>query len=95
MKDEGYNILLDIMEKNYLYFFEKIYYKNLRAFNLSSFWLNSLVIELPNDIELFNDLLIKNKRNDFDNYKNEMEKCAKKNFINSYKSSSIDDEISN
>ena len=94
LKDEGYNILLDIMEKNYLYFFEKIYYKNLRTFNLSSFGLNSLEIELPNDMELFNDLLIKNKRDDFDNYKNKMEKCAKKNFINSYKSSSIDDEIS-
>lgn len=94
LKDEGYNILLDIMDKNYLYFFEKIYYNNLRKFNLSSFGLNSLDVELPNNIKLFNDLLNKRKTEDFENYKTKMEKCVIKYFINFNKSSSFGGEIS-
>ena len=93
LKDEGYNILLDIMDKNYLYFFEKIYYNNLRKFNLSSFGLNSLDVDLPNNIKLFNDLLNKSETEDFDDYKTKMEKCVIKYFINFNKSSSFADEI--
>ena len=94
LKDEGYNILLDIMDKNYLYFFEKIYYNNLRKFNLSSFGLNSLDVDLPNNIKLFNDLLNKSETEDFEDYKIKMEKCVIKYFINFNKSSSFADEIS-
>ena len=94
LKDEGYNILLDIMDKNYLYFFEKIYYNSLRKFNLSSFGLNSLDVDLPNSIKLFNELLNKRKTEDFEDYKTKMEKCVIKYFINFNKSSSFGDEIS-
>ena len=77
---DGQSIILSIMEKNFLFFFN-IYFNNVKKFNLSSFGLKSLEVELPNKVKFFNDLLNKRKSDDFERYKKEMEKCAKINFI--------------
>jgi len=77
---DGQSIILSIMEKNFLFFFN-IYFNNVKKFNLSSFGLKSLEVELPNKVKFFNDLLNKRKSDDFERYKKEMEKCAKNNFI--------------
>lgn len=97
IKEEGHKIILDILEKKYLDFFEKIYFCNVRKFNLSEFGFDSLEIELPQNVKLFNDLLNKNRRNckDFSNYKVKMEECAVKYFINLNKSSLFYDDLSN
>jgi len=77
---DGQSIILSIMEKNFLFFFN-IYFNNVKKFNLSSFGLKSLEVELPNKVKFFNDLLNKRKSDDFERYIKEMEKCAKNNFI--------------
>ena len=77
---DGQSIILSIMEKNFLFFFN-IYFNNVKKFNLSSFGLKSLEVELPNKVKFFNDLLNKRKSDDFERYKKDMEKCAKNNFI--------------
>ena len=84
LENEGHNIILNIMNKKFLYFFENIYYKNLRKFNLTMFDNNSLEVNLPLSIKLFNDLLNKNKSKNSvenENYENSMKKCAKKYFF--------------
>ena len=77
---DGQSIILDIMEKNFLFFFD-IYFNNVKKFNLGSFGLKSFEVELPKNVKFFNDLLNKRKSDDFERYKKEMEKCAKNNFI--------------
>ena len=84
LENEGLNIILNIMNKKFLYFFENIYYKNLRKFNLTMYDNNSLEVNLPLTIKLFNDLLNKNKSKNSvenENYENSMKKCAKKYFF--------------
>ena len=84
LENEGHNIILNIMNKKFLYFFENIYYKNLRKFNLTIFDNNFLEVNLPMNIKLFNDLLNKNKSKNSvenENYENSMKKCAKKYFF--------------
>ena len=84
LENEGHNIILNIMNKKFLYFFENIYYKNLRKFNLTMYDNNSLEVNLPLSIKLFNDLLNKNKSKNSvenENYENSMKKCAKKYFF--------------
>ena len=78
--EDGQSIILNIMEKKFLFFFN-IYFNNIKNFNLSSFGLKSFEVELPNNVKFFNDLLNKRKSDDFERYKKEMEKCAKNNFI--------------
>jgi len=79
---EGQDTLLNILEKNVLYFFEKIYFANKRKFNLSQFGLKSFEVELPQNIQLFKDLLNKSKNDEnFCEYRIKMEKCAKKYFF--------------
>ena len=79
---EGQDTFLNILEKNVLYFFEKIYFANKRKFNLSQFGLKSFDVELPQNIKLFNDLLNKNKNDEnFYEYKINLEKCAKNYFF--------------
>ena len=56
---ENQYIILNILEKNYLYFFEKIYYKNCRKLNLRDFDLNDFEIELSKKVKTFEDLLNK------------------------------------
>ena len=80
--EEGQDTLLNILDKNFLYFFDNIYFKNLKKFNLSSFELNPIEVNLPQNIKLFKDLLNKNKNDEnFNEYKVQMEKCAKKYFL--------------
>ena len=80
--EEGQETLLNILDKNFLYFFDNIYYKNLKKFNLSSFELNPIEVNLPQNIKLFKDLLNKSKNDEnFNEYKVQMEKCAKKYFL--------------
>ena len=86
LEKEGYSELINILNKNFLFFFEKIYYANKKKLDLSSFGFAPYEIELPNDIKVFEDLLEKRKKGDFINYKNKMKKCVEKYFINPIKS---------
>lgn len=81
LKEEGHDIILDILEKNFLFFFVNIYFPNIKKFNLSSFKLKSFEVELPPKIKLFKDLLNNPKIDNLDRYKIDMEKCAKKYFF--------------
>ena len=95
LKEGGHDIILNILDKNFLYFFDKIYFANLTKFNLSSFELISLDVELLPKTKLFKDLLDKNKKEDFNIYKSEMERCAKKYFfLNSKNRYDINEENS-
>lgn len=78
---EGNNLLINILDKNFLFFFKNIYYANKRKLDLSLFGFDPCEIELTNDIKMFEDLLLKRKSQDFIKYKKEMEKCAEKYFI--------------
>lgn len=82
LKEEHQIILLKILDKNFLYFFENIYFSNTRKFNLSLFGLNYLEVELPDNIKLYKDLINKLEEDqDFIRYEGKMEKCAKKYFV--------------
>lgn len=81
LKEEDQNILLNILDHNFLYFFENIYYTNIKKYDLNSFGLD-IEIDLNQKgakIENFNDLLNKEKTLNLE-YKNEMHKCAKNIF---------------
>ena len=82
LQNEGMQWILDILDKKFLFFFENIYYKSQRKINLKDFGLIDLDIELPSKIELYNDLLNKNKNYfNFDKYKAKMESCVKRHFL--------------
>ena len=83
LEEEGQEIILNILDKNCLYYFEN-YYKNLRTFELKLSESNFIQINLPQNIELFNDLLNRNKcdnSEENEKYENDMRKCAKKYFL--------------
>jgi hypothetical protein len=83
LEEEGQEIILNILDKNCLYFFEN-YYKNLRTFELKLSESNFIQINLPQNIELFNDLLNRNKcdnSEENEKYENDMRKCAIKYFL--------------
>ena len=85
LKEEGQTIILNILEQKFLYFFEKVYYANLKKFDLSSFCEIQSLIGQNFDLEIdftknpkvktFNDLLNKEKIKDLD-YENKMHKCV-------------------
>lgn len=77
----GNNIVLDILEKNFLFFFENLYFKNITKFNLCSFGFEPFEIQLPFDTKTFKDLKLINEIGDSVLYKKEMEACAKKYFL--------------
>lgn len=82
IKKENIYILLNILNKEFFFFFDKIYYKNCRNFNLKQFGFEDIDIQLSNKIELFGDLLIKNKTDiHFEEYKIKLKNCAKKYFL--------------
>lgn len=81
---KGKNIVLDILEKKFLFFFE-IYYKNEKKINLSTFGFEPLEIELSHKIKMFKDLEINNIVNNLIDYKREIDNCAKKYFLNESK----------
>ena len=82
LENEGLFEIIEILEQNFLFFFEKVYYKSLRKFNLKEFGLIDLEVVLPKQVKLFENLLMKNK-NDlrFDEYKKKLEKCIKRHFL--------------
>ena len=92
LEKENQKIVLDILDKNFLYFFENPFYLSIKKFNLSTFGFEPLEIVLPPKTKMFNDLLGKSNCQDFNEYKYKMEKCAKKNFILSNSSNSIDEK---
>ena len=82
------NKIKNILDKKYLHFFD-IYFKNKRQINLSDYGINK-IINLSSDIELYEDLLKKEKNNNnynynfnMDKYFNKIENCIKKDFNNS------------
>ena len=82
IKKNGLNNVMEILNQKYIFFFDKVYYKNLRIFNLKEFGLMDLEIKLPNNIELYENVLIKNNKNlNFEKYKNKIEQCVKKHFL--------------
>jgi len=81
LEKENQKIVLEILDKNFLYFFENPFYLNVNKFNLSTFGLEPLDIVLSPNVKTFNNLFKNSKCQDFNEYKNKMEKCAKKYFI--------------
>lgn len=81
LEREGKYIILNVLDKKLFHFFE-IYYKNMTKFNLSSFELDNFEVQLPDTIKTFKDLIVDYKGDNINLYKNEMEKCAKKYFLN-------------
>ena len=83
LEKENQKIVLDILDKNILYFFQNLFYLNVTKFNLSTFGLEPLDIVLSPNVKTFNNLFKNSKCKDFNEYKNKMEKCAIKYFISS------------
>ena len=82
IKNNGLYDIMEILNQKFLFFFDKVYYKNLRIFNLKEFGLMDLEIKLPNNIALYENVLIKNNTNlNFEKYKNKMEQCVKRHFL--------------
>ena len=81
LEKEGQKILLNILDQKFLFFFENIYYANLKKYDLSLFGLE-LEVDLTKDgkIKTFKDLLNKDKLLNLD-YKNGMKKCAENYFL--------------
>ena len=91
LEKENQKIILDILDKNFLFFFQNLFYLNIKKFNLSTFGLEPLEIVLPPNVKMFNNLLEKSNCGDFNEYKYKMEKCAKKYFISSNSCNSIEE----
>ena len=82
IKKENINILINILNKEIFFFFDKIYFKNYRNFNLKEFGFDDLEIKLPKHIKLFEDLLIKNKKEiHYEKYKARIYRCASEYFL--------------
>ena len=94
LTEQGQDMILQILDKNFLFFFENVYFSNIKKFNLSSFGLSPFDVELPPKTKLFKDLLNKekNKYDNFNEYKEKMEKCAERYFFS--KSNDLNDDIS-
>lgn len=80
LKEEKQSIILDIMDKNYLFLFDKIYYKNIRHLNLNIFGFIDHEIQLSNKVNMYIDLINKNENNDLE-YQRLMEKCVSLYFL--------------
>lgn len=78
IKKEKINLLQNILNQNFLFFFDKIYYKSNKKINMKEFGFTDLEIDLK-DIELFGDLLKKVKGDN--SLKEKMNLCAQKNFM--------------
>ena len=62
IEKEIQNISENILNRNFLFFFDKIYYKNNKKINMKEFGFDDLEVDLKN-IKLFGDLLLKEKDN--------------------------------
>lgn len=91
LENEKQKIILDILDKNFLYFFENLFYLNIKKFNLSTLGFEPLEIVLDQNVKMFNNLMKESRCKDFIIYKNKMEKCAKKYFISSNLYNPIDE----
>ena len=82
-KDEKLKDIYIILNLNILFFFDIIYNKERKAkYNLNEFGLFDLEIFLPKTVELYEDLLSKNKNEQkFNTYKTKMKLCCKNYFI--------------
>lgn len=72
-----------IFKKKFIFFFKNIYQKSIRKFNLKDLDKDfaNLTIEIPEDVELYKDLLDKNRGNfEFEEYKSLMDKCIENYF---------------
>ena len=82
LEKDGLFDILNILENNFLFFFENVYYKNIRKFNLKDFGLMDLEVELPKKVKLYENLLKKSKNDlKFIKYKEKMSQCIKKHFL--------------
>jgi hypothetical protein len=81
LEEEGQKIILNILDQKFLFFFENIYYANLKKYDLTPFGLE-FEVDLTKDkkIKTFKDLLNKEKLLNLD-YKNGMEKCVENYFL--------------
>ena len=73
-----------ILNKNILFFFDKIYKKERKKeYNLNELGLFDLKFVLPEDIKLYEDLLTKNEKieENFNEYKTELNICCNTNFM--------------
>ena len=78
IEKECKDISENILSRNFLYFFDKIFYKNNKKINMKEFGFDDLEVDLEN-IKLFGDLLLKEKDDPLLNEK--MEFCAKNCFF--------------
>ena len=81
--DEKLKDIYKILSKNILFFFDKIYIKNRKKkYNLNEFGLFDLEFILPDKVQLYEDLLSKNKNEKkYNTYKSKMNLCCKNFFI--------------
>ena len=81
LEKEGETFLLNILDQNFLFFFENIYYVNIKKYDLSPFGLD-LEVDLAKDskIKTFKDLIEKDKSLNL-HYENEMKKCVENYFL--------------
>lgn len=84
--DENLKDIAYLLKLNCLFFFDKIYYqKRKETYRLSDYDLTNFIdieFKIPKEMELYEDLLEKNKNEPFyEKYKTEMEKYCKLNFI--------------
>ena len=80
IEKEHKDISENILNRNFLFFFEKIYYKNKKTINMKEFGFDDFEVDLKN-IELFGDLLSKEKDDDDGFLKEKMHFCSKKFFL--------------
>ena len=82
-KDESLKVVSEVLEKNFLFFFDKIYLQKKRyIFNLNEFdFKEDLEFKLPEEKIFYEDLLEKNKKLEyFEKYKTTMDICCRKYF---------------
>ena len=82
-KDEKLKIISNVLEQDFLYFFDKIYCKKRKTkYNLNEFGLGDFEFDLPENIQLYEDLLEKNKDEDnFMTYKTRINICINNYFM--------------
>ena len=79
IKKENIYLLQNLLSKNFLFFFDKIYFKNKKKINMKDFGFEDLEIDLSG-IKLFNEVII-NVKDDNNSLKETMNLIAKKNFL--------------
>ena len=72
----------EILKKNIFFFFEVFYQKRKNLYNLNEYGLPDFEFSLPKEIELFDDLVLKNGNEKyFKTYKSKMRECCRKYFL--------------